>query len=111
MRTLLSLLGNPEEKFISIQVSGTSGKGSTAYYISLMATKLGYKTGLSISPHLQRLNERVQINNIQIDDEALILLVNEIKYSIDKMKKMIVGSLVILKLLWLLAFCILQEKR
>lgn len=92
MRTLLSLLGNPEEKFISIQVSGTSGKGSTAYYISLMATKLGYKTGLSISPHLQRLNERVQINNIQIDDEALILLVNEIKYSIDKMKKMIVGE-------------------
>lgn len=92
MRTLLSLLGNPEEKFTSIQVSGTSGKGSTAYYISLMATKLGYKTGLSISPHLQRLNERVQINNIQIDDEALILLVNEIKYSIDKMKKMIVGE-------------------
>jgi len=69
MRRLLELLGNPQNEFKSILIAGTSGKGSTAYLISHILTNAGYKTGLTISPHLQKVNERIQINEVPISDE------------------------------------------
>lgn len=76
---LLQLIGNPHYTFKSVHVGGTSGKGSTAYLISRILTEAGYKTGLHISPHLERINERMQINNHPINDKQLINLVNWIK--------------------------------
>src|SRR3989344_5446056 len=34
IKYLLKLLGNPQNKFKSIHVAGTSGKGSTAHYLA-----------------------------------------------------------------------------
>lgn len=85
MQELLALLGNPQEKFRSIQVSGTAGKGSTSYLISHILTTAGYKTGLTLSPHLQRINERLQINNQEIDDKSFITLLNTVIPSIEKL--------------------------
>src|SRR3990167_7392183 len=85
MKMLLSLLGNPQEKFKSILVGGTSGKGSTAYLISHILTTAGYKTGLTISPHLQKINERIQINGKSISDEGFVKLLNLIIPAIEKM--------------------------
>ena len=59
---LLALLDNPHHDFLSIHVGGTSGKGSTAAMIAAILTEAGYKTGLHMSPHLQIMNERHQIN-------------------------------------------------
>ena len=62
-KKFLELLGNPQEKVKVIHIAGTSGKGSTAYIISHILTNLGFKTGLTLSPHLIDIRERCQINN------------------------------------------------
>ncbi len=92
MRTLLALFNNPEKKFTSVQVSGTSGKGSTAYLLSHMLTAAGYKTGFTLSPHLLSITERFQINEQNIPEKVFISLVNELVPVVMKMKKMEVGE-------------------
>src|SRR5215207_3541483 len=52
MRTLLRKLGNPHEKFRSVHVAGTKGKGSTCAMIAAMLQGNGYKVGVYSSPHL-----------------------------------------------------------
>jgi len=59
----LKLLGDPQEKIKVIHIVGTSGKGSTATFISQFLSAHGFKTGLTLSPHLVDIRERVQINN------------------------------------------------
>lgn len=81
---LLTEIGNPHHSFKSIHVGGTSGKGSTAYLISKILAEAGYHTGLHISPHLQKINERMQIHNQQIDDTEFITLINWIKPYVQK---------------------------
>src|SRR3990170_3256643 len=76
---LLKLLENPHQKFKSIHIGGTSGKGSVAYFLSELLSGQGYKTGLTISPHLQTVRERFQINGKLISEEKLIFYVNKIK--------------------------------
>jgi dihydrofolate synthase/folylpolyglutamate synthase len=63
MRELMEFLGNPQNKLRVVHVAGTSGKTSTAYYVSALLAAGGYSVGLTISPHVDQLNERVQINN------------------------------------------------
>ncbi len=104
MQAFLKLLDNPQEKFKSVLVTGTSGKGSTAYLLSRMLTLANYKTGLTTSPHLQKINERMQINGEQISDEALVNLVNKIQPAIEKMKEGIMGELSYFEILLALAF-------
>lgn len=62
MRPLMKLLGNPENKLHIIHIAGTSGKTSTAYFIAELLSRTGKKVGLTVSPHLCAINERVQIN-------------------------------------------------
>src|SRR5208337_2033769 len=61
MRTLMAALGNAEQRFRSVLVAGTNGKGSTASTLASILARAGYKTGLYTSPHLSRVNERVRI--------------------------------------------------
>ncbi|MBF0225709.1 MAG: bifunctional folylpolyglutamate synthase/dihydrofolate synthase [Desulfobacterales bacterium] len=72
IKTILENLGNPQEKFKSIHVAGTNGKGSIASCISTILHMAGYKVGLYTSPHLIRFNERICINNNQISDEEVV---------------------------------------
>lgn len=83
---LLELLDNPHKKFHSIHVGGTSGKGSTSTMISCILKEAGYKTGLHVSPHLEDIRERMQIDNKMITRENFIELVNILKPGIEKMK-------------------------
>ncbi len=68
MRVLLGALGNPEKKFQSVLIAGTNGKGSTAATLASILRASGLKTGLYTSPHLIRINERIQVNGEAIDD-------------------------------------------
>lgn len=86
MQKLLEFLGNPHRKFKSVQVTGTSGKGSTSYLISKILAFAGYKTGLTISPHIQKASERIQINNKQISDVEFIRIINRFPGIVKKMK-------------------------
>ncbi|MEO8105585.1 MAG: cyanophycin synthetase [Candidatus Saccharibacteria bacterium] len=62
MQNLMAYLGNPQEQYRVIHVAGTSGKTSTAYYAAALLHTAGYATGLTISPHVDLLNERLQID-------------------------------------------------
>lgn len=76
---LLDRLSNPQREWKAIHVAGTNGKGSVCAYISSILQEAGYKIGLYTSPHLIRLNERIQINGKQIPDDQLEKLANQTK--------------------------------
>ena len=63
MRVLARALGDPQARFPSVLIAGTNGKGSTAATLASMLAASGYRTGLYTSPHLLRVNERVQISD------------------------------------------------
>jgi dihydrofolate synthase / folylpolyglutamate synthase len=69
MRVLAAALGDPQAAFPSVLIAGTNGKGSTAATLASILTAAGYRTGLYTSPHLVRVNERIQIDGVQISDE------------------------------------------
>jgi dihydrofolate synthase/folylpolyglutamate synthase len=92
MRVFLQLLNNPEKKFASVLIGGTSGKGSTSYLISHLLTAAGYKTGLTLSPHIVRINERIQLNEKEITNDEFVSLLNAVLPAVEKMKTTEVGS-------------------
>jgi dihydrofolate synthase/folylpolyglutamate synthase len=69
MRILAAALGDPQATFPSLLIAGTNGKGSTAATLASILTAAGYRTGLYTSPHLIRVNERIQVDGVQISDE------------------------------------------
>lgn len=60
MRQLLAHVGDPHQKLRVIHVAGTSGKTSTAYYAAALLHARGLRVGLTVSPHADEINERVQ---------------------------------------------------
>jgi len=84
---LLNLLNNPHHKLQAIHVTGTNGKGSVCRFLGSILTHAGYKTGIYLSPHLERFSERMLINGNEISDEELIQLVQQIKPVISKLEK------------------------
>src|SRR3972149_1208689 len=94
IRHLLKLLGNPQNKFKSIHIAGTSGKGSTAFYISKLlqeSKSQRVKVGLHLSPHLVDIRERMQINGKLIELNKFIKLIEDIKPTVEAMKDSRVG--------------------
>jgi dihydrofolate synthase/folylpolyglutamate synthase len=69
MRTLVEALGHPEQRFRSVLIAGTNGKGSTAATLAAILKSAGYRCGLYTSPHLERVNERIRIDGEPIGDE------------------------------------------
>ncbi len=62
MIQLMGLLGDPQDNLKVIHVAGTSGKTSTSYYVASLLKAAGYRTGLTVSPHIDEVNERAQID-------------------------------------------------
>jgi dihydrofolate synthase/folylpolyglutamate synthase len=77
MKALVNELGNPQEKIKAIHVAGTSGKTSTCYYIADMLQRSGKTVGLTVSPHVDALNERVQINGQPLEEAEFCRLLGE----------------------------------
>jgi dihydrofolate synthase/folylpolyglutamate synthase len=65
---LLHHLNDPHHRFQSILIAGTNGKGSTAATLSSILIAAGLRTGLYTSPHLERVNERIRVNEAEISD-------------------------------------------
>ena len=74
MRVLLAALNQPEQRFPSVLIAGTNGKGSTAATLVSILQASGLRTGLYTSPHLIRINERIQIDGQPISDDQFALL-------------------------------------
>ena len=67
---LLDVLGIDTSCMKIIHVAGTNGKGSVCSFISNTLVRAGHRTGLFISPHLVKINERIQMDNIPVPDEV-----------------------------------------
>jgi len=70
-------LAHPENKFKSIHVAGTNGKGSVSHMLASVFQSAGYKTGLYTSPHLKDFRERIRINGLVIPQEDVISFIDE----------------------------------
>lgn len=80
---LLSILGEPQNKFRTIHVAGTNGKGSTSAMIASMLQAHGYRVGLFTSPHLVSFTERIRINKREIKESEVINITSELKKLIE----------------------------
>lgn len=87
IRYLLNLMGNPQDSLKFVHVAGTNGKGSTVAYISSILMASGYKTGIYISPYIERFTERIKINSEEIPGEELARLTGFVKDKVDVMLK------------------------
>jgi len=74
---LAEYLGSPHEKFKSIHVGGTNGKGSSSHMLASVLQEAGYKVGLYTSPHLKDFRERIKINGEMISESDVVGFVRE----------------------------------
>ncbi len=84
VKELLTKLGNPQDKFKSVHIAGTNGKGSTACFLDSILRVSGKNVGLYTSPHLINFNERIRINGKKISDFDLARLTIKIKEVCEK---------------------------
>src|ERR1700752_2433267 len=83
---ICKLLGNPENKFKSIHVAGTNGKGSSSHMLAAVFQQAGYKTGLYTSPHLKDFRERIKINGKEIPKEYIKEFVKKHRTDFEKIQ-------------------------
>ena len=79
IRYVLEKLGNPQDAFPSVLITGTNGKGSTAKMLNSVLNEGGYRVGCFTSPHLVEFGERITINHGYIPHEDVIELTDLIK--------------------------------
>src|SRR6476620_11402656 len=65
---LLDTLGQPQNKYLKVQVAGTNGKGSVCSFVDSICRAAGIKTGLYTSPHLISMTERIRIGGVEISE-------------------------------------------
>lgn len=83
---ICAALGNPENKFRSVHIAGTNGKGSTSHLLAAVLQEAGYKTGLYTSPHLKDFRERIRINGKMIPKPRLVKFVADHKNVVEKVQ-------------------------
>ena len=83
IRLLLARLGDPDRSFKSIVVAGTNGKGSVAAMIESVAREAGHRTGLYISPHLVRIQERIKVAGLEVSVTEFARLATDVREASD----------------------------
>lgn len=83
-RALLEALGNPQDGYPIIHITGTKGKGSVGAYCQAALQAAGLRAALYSSPHLQDFRERFRVNDTMIDRDGLAALVEQMKPAIDQ---------------------------
>lgn len=79
-------LHNPENKFKSIHIAGTNGKGSVSHSLAAILQHAGYKTGLYTSPHLVDFRERIRINGQPVTEQWVVDFVAQHKKLIEEVQ-------------------------
>jgi dihydrofolate synthase/folylpolyglutamate synthase len=83
---ICTFLGNPQQKFKTIHVAGTNGKGSTSHMLASIFQEAGYTTGLYTSPHLYDFRERIKVNGNLCSKEFVTRFTNKVKGLIEKIE-------------------------
>ena len=79
MQRAVDLLGNPEQTYPIIHVTGTNGKGSTIAFMRELFVSHGKKVGTFTSPHIVSIHDRICINGEPISDADFIRLADQVK--------------------------------
>lgn len=84
-REFIRRLGNPCHMKKVIHVAGTNGKGSVCAYMQAILLSESKTVGFFTSPHLEKVNERIRINGVNISDEMLVQIFEKVKKVVDEM--------------------------
>ena len=76
---LMNALDNPQQKYRTIHVAGTNGKGSVSHLLAAVLQQAGYKVGLYTSPHLVDFGERIRVDGKMIEQQYVIDFVDQHK--------------------------------
>lgn len=90
-RYFLRELGDPQDEYKTVHIAGTSGKGSTTYYISGLLKAHGFLVGTHVSPHVYDVRERGLIGLEPLDEKPYIDSINETIPVIRKMDELDMG--------------------
>ena len=85
IRRLMSFLGDPQDRFPSVLIAGTNGKGSVAAFCESVLRTRGYRAGLYTSPHLIRIQERIRIGGREILPQELARLTATVKEAVGQL--------------------------
>jgi dihydrofolate synthase/folylpolyglutamate synthase len=81
--SLCQKLNNPQDKYRTIHVAGTNGKGSVSHILASVLQTKAYKVGLYTSPHLKDFRERIKINGNCVSEDFIVDFVEENKNLIE----------------------------
>jgi dihydrofolate synthase/folylpolyglutamate synthase len=87
MRALLATLGDPQLATPTVHIAGSKGKGSTAAFISTVATRGGHRTGLFSSPHLHRFPERIAIDGVPLADHDFAQVAFDVAEAAERLER------------------------
>ncbi len=87
MRALLARLGDPHRRYRVVHVTGTKGKGSTAAMAAAVLRAAGHRVGLFTSPHLERVEERVQVDGVPVGGDELATCLADIAAAVREMDR------------------------
>ncbi len=87
MRALLRTIGNPQNQFPSAHLAGTKGKGSTAAMLAAIMHAAGYRVGCYLSPHVNRIEERISVAGKQISSPDLLTAFRRVIPAVEKLDK------------------------
>ena len=105
----LRRLGNPQDSFRVIHVAGTNGKGSVCAYLASVLREGGYRCGLFTSPHLVKINERFQIDEVPVEDGLFLRAFEKVKHLADELVSQGSYHPTYFEMLFLMGMCIFQE--
>ncbi|MFJ9388247.1 bifunctional folylpolyglutamate synthase/dihydrofolate synthase [Nocardioides sp. NPDC101246] len=80
IRALLEILGDPQDAFRIIQLTGTNGKTSTSRMIDTLLRSLDLRVGRFTSPHVERINERISVDGSPLDDDEFVAAFNDVAH-------------------------------
>lgn len=83
IQALLALLGDPQMGLPTVHVTGTNGKGSTTHLVSRILDAHGVSVGSYGSPHVEAVNERIQLGAVPVTDEQLAEVLTVVKLVAD----------------------------
>lgn len=85
IRTLLTELGDPHEKYLKVQVAGTNGKGSVCAFLDSICRQADIRTGLYTSPHLVSITERIKIDGADISEKEFAHLATRVRETAERL--------------------------
>jgi len=83
---LMTHLGNPQNKFKTIHIAGTNGKGSVSHMLASIFQEAGFKTGLYTSPHLKDFRERIRLNGQMVPEQFVVDFIERNKSKFEQMQ-------------------------